>query len=77
MKEALDLKSKSGIHRLITALEERGFVRRLPHRARAMEIVRLPDSMPQALALRARGFSPSVPGTNFDKPARRVGVTKH
>ena len=60
MKEALDLKSKSGIHRLITALEERGFVRRLPHRARAMEIVRLPDSMPQALAVRARGFSPSV-----------------
>ncbi len=43
MKEALDLKSKSGIHRLITALEERGFVRRLPHRARAMEIVRLPE----------------------------------
>jgi repressor LexA len=60
MKEALDLKSKSGIHRLITALEERGFVRRLPHRARAMEIVRLPDSMPQALAARVRGFSPSV-----------------
>jgi len=58
MKEALDLKSKSGIHRLITALEERGFVRRLPHRARAMEIVRLPDSVPQAQ--RARGFSPSV-----------------
>ena len=45
MKEALDLKSKSGIHRLITALEERGFVRRLPHRARAMEIVRLPEAM--------------------------------
>ena len=43
MKEALDLKSKSGIHRLITALEERGFIRRLPHRARAMEIVRLPE----------------------------------
>ena len=60
MKEALDLKSKSGIHRLITALEERGFVRRLPHRARAMEIVRLPDSMPQPLAQRSRGFSPSV-----------------
>jgi repressor LexA len=61
MKEALDLKSKSGIHRLITALEERGFVRRLPHRARAMEIVRLPDSMPQPFgAGRARGFSPSV-----------------
>ncbi|MEZ5828204.1 MAG: hypothetical protein R3D01_07345 [Hyphomicrobiales bacterium] len=45
MKEALDLKSKSGIHRLITALEERGFVRRLPHRARAMEIVRLPGGL--------------------------------
>src|SRR5687768_8503445 len=61
MKEALDLKSKSGIHRLITALEERGFLRRLPHRARAMEIVRLPESMPPPLAAaRARGFSPSV-----------------
>ncbi len=45
MKEALDLRSKSGIHRLITALEERGFIRRLPHRARALEIVRLPDSL--------------------------------
>ncbi|WP_019995198.1 transcriptional repressor LexA [Aureimonas ureilytica] len=45
MKEALDLKSKSGIHRLITALEERGFIRRLPNRARALEVVRLPDSM--------------------------------
>ena len=45
MKEALDLKSKSGIHRLITALEERGFIRRLPNRARALEVLRLPDSM--------------------------------
>jgi repressor LexA len=44
MKDALDLRSKSGIHRLITALEERGFIRRLPHRARAIEIVRLPES---------------------------------
>ena len=44
MKDALDLKSKSGIHRLITALEERGFIRRLPHRARALEILRTPDS---------------------------------
>jgi repressor LexA len=43
MREALDLRSKSGIHRLITALEERGFIRRLAHRARAIEIVRLPD----------------------------------
>jgi repressor LexA len=44
MKEALDLASKSGIHRLITALEERGFLRRLPHRARALEVMKLPDS---------------------------------
>ena len=45
MKEALDLRSKSGIHRLITALEERGFIRRLAHRARAIEIVKMPDAM--------------------------------
>lgn len=44
MKEALSLKSKSGIHRLITALEERGFIRRLPHRARALEVLKLPES---------------------------------
>jgi len=46
MKDALDLASKSGIHRLITALEERGFIRRLPNRARALEVLRLPDSAP-------------------------------
>lgn len=45
MKDALDLRSKSGIHRLITALEERGFIRRLAHRARAIEIIRLPESL--------------------------------
>lgn len=44
MKDALNLRSKSGIHRLITALEERGFIRRLPHRARAIEVLRLPDT---------------------------------
>ena len=44
MKEALDLKSKSGVHRLISALEERGFIRRLPNRARALEVVKLPES---------------------------------
>ena len=62
MKEALDLRSKSGIHRLITALEERGFIRRLPNRARALEVVRLPDSVAPGLAsARAgRGFAPSV-----------------
>lgn len=60
MKVALDLKSKSGIHRLITALEERGFLRRLPHRARALEIIRLPESVVPGLASPARGFSPDV-----------------
>ncbi|OYX81435.1 MAG: repressor LexA, partial [Azorhizobium sp. 35-67-5] len=63
MKEALDLRSKSGIHRLITALEERGFIRRLPNRARALEVVRLPDSAAPGLAAArssTRGFSPSV-----------------
>lgn len=59
MKEALDLASKSGIHRLITALEERGFIRRLPNRARAMEVLRLPDSIAPGLNA-ARKFSPSV-----------------
>jgi len=47
MKEALGLKSKSGIHRLITALEERGFIRRLPHRARALEVMKLPEAVAQ------------------------------
>jgi repressor LexA len=45
MKDALNLKSKSGIHRLITGLEERGFIRRLPHRARALEVLKLPDCL--------------------------------
>src|SRR3954451_13617875 len=60
MKDALDLRSKSGIHRLITALEERGFIRRLPNRARAIEVIRLPDSVAHGMASRARGFTPSV-----------------
>ena len=57
MKDALDLASKSGIHRLITALEERGFLRRLPNRARALEVVKLPDS---AVPHPPRGFQPVV-----------------
>jgi repressor LexA len=61
MRDALDLRSKSGIHRLITALEERGFIRRLAHRARAIEIVRLPDSLGGEAALgRGSGFTPQV-----------------
>lgn len=59
MKDALDLASKSGIHRLITALEERGFIRRLPNRARALEVIKLPESMAPGLAA-PRRFSPSV-----------------
>ena len=66
MKEALDLRSKSGIHRLITALEERGFIRRLAHRARAIEIVKLPE------ALEKGGFSPRViEGDKSDMPDPR------
>jgi repressor LexA len=62
MKDALDLRSKSGIHRLITALEERGFIRRLPNRARAIEVIKLPESVAQGIGggSRARGFTPSV-----------------
>ncbi len=62
MKEALDLRSKSGIHRLITALEERGFIRRLPNRARAIEVIKLPESVAHGFGSggRARGFTPSV-----------------
>lgn len=66
MKEALDLRSKSGIHRLITALEERGFIRRLAHRARAIEIVKLPEALdPSGKA----GFEPTV--INGDLPDTR------
>ena len=65
MKDALGLKSKSGIHRLISGLEERGFIRRLPHRARALEVTRLPDALgvptpPPAPAAEPRGFAPNV-----------------
>ena len=48
MREALELKSKSGVHRLISALEERGFIRRLPNRARALEVLKLPEARPSA-----------------------------
>lgn len=69
MKEALDLASKSGIHRLITALEERGFIRRLPNRARALELIKLPESMSPGLG-GPRRFSPSViEGSLGKKPA--------
>ncbi len=60
MKEALGLRSKSGIHRLITALEERGFIRRLPHRARAIEIIKLPETMGAGLGAARAPFTPDV-----------------
>lgn len=61
MKEALDLASKSGIHRLITALEERGFLRRLAHRARALEVLKLPEQATTAAPPKGRGsFQPTV-----------------
>ena len=73
MKEALDLRSKSGIHRLITALEERGFIRRLAHRARALEIVKLPEAMEKP------GFKPAftpkvIRGDRTDPPRGALPV---
>jgi repressor LexA len=65
MKDALDLRSKSGIHRLITALEERGFIRRLPNRARAIEVIKLPELSPGGGT--RRGFTPSVIEGNLGK----------
>jgi repressor LexA len=71
MKEALDLASKSGIHRLITALEERGFLRRLPHRARALEVVKLPQQATAAAPPQGRhAFRPQlVEGERPSQPA--------
>ena len=67
MKDALELKSKSGIHRLITALEERGFIRRLAHRARALEIVKLPEAVERS------PFKPRVLEGSKPEPAKRPG----
>ena len=70
MKDALDLRSKSGIHRLITALEERGFIRRLPNRARALEVIKLPDSMNPSLGGRRAKFEPNVIEGNLGRVAQ-------
>ncbi|NKB52073.1 MAG: transcriptional repressor LexA [Rhizobiaceae bacterium] len=72
MKDALDLKSKSGIHRLITALEERGFIRRLPNRARALEILKLPESAVNnsATAAPSANAAPNVVNSTADSTAR-------
>jgi repressor LexA len=69
MKDALDLRSKSGIHRLITALEERGFIRRLPNRARAIEVIKMPEQAAGGTSAR-RGFTPSVIEGNLGKVVR-------
>ena len=61
MKDALDLKSKSGVHRLINALEERAFIRRLPNRARALEILRMPEVVQRAVS---QGTPSALPGTS-------------
>jgi repressor LexA len=66
MKDALDLKSKSGIHRLISGLEERGFIRRLPHRARALEVVRLPEET--AVVQRRQAANPPPTDRNKFSP---------
>jgi len=72
MKEALELRSKSGIHRLITGLEERGFIRRLPHRARALEVLKVPELL-GAPPVRPAGFTPQVIKGDFK--AGLTGVT--
>jgi repressor LexA len=64
MKEALDLKSKSGVHRLISALEERGFIRRLPNRARALEVLRMPETRTAAVAEAPTGYAPPPRAAN-------------
>ena len=60
MKMALDLQSKSGVHRLIVALEERGFLKRMPNRARALEVIKLPESHQPSLTSKRSGFTPNV-----------------
>jgi len=73
MKDALDLRSKSGIHRLITALEERGFIRRLPNRARAIEVIKLPEQAQPGFGNGRRGFTPSVIEGNLGRVTRTAG----
>ena len=77
MKEALGLKSKSGIHRLITALEERGFIKRLPHRARALEIIKMPEGSEAKVASRKSRSAPRdmpMPDMAAIAPAQSVSL---
>ena len=75
MKDALDLQSKSGVHRLIIALEERGFLKRMPNRARALEVIKLPESHSPSIASKKPGFTPNVIQGNLgrSKPESRAG----
>ena len=68
MREALDLKSKSGVHRLISALEERGFIRRLPNRARALEVLKLPELQPSAKVVQLRPAAPAAANDTLEIP---------
>ncbi|HEY7959483.1 MAG TPA: transcriptional repressor LexA [Sphingomicrobium sp.] len=68
MREALDLKSKSGVHRLISALEERGFIRRLPNRARALEVLKLPETRPSATVTPIRPLAAAPANDVMDIP---------
>src|ERR1043166_6662264 len=68
MREALDLKSKSGVHRLISALEERGFIRRLPNRARALEVMKIPETRPPATATSLRPVAPAPANDTLEIP---------
>src|SRR4051794_29220322 len=68
MREALGLKSKSGVHRLISALEERGFIRRLPNRARALEVLKLPDVRTSATVTSIRPVSPAPANDTLEIP---------
>src|SRR3954463_2630673 len=68
MREALDLKSKSGVHRLISALEERGFIRRLPNRARALEVIKLPEARPSATVTPLRPAAPAAANDTIEIP---------
>jgi repressor LexA len=68
MREALDLKSKSGVHRLISALEERGFIRRLPNRARALEVLKLPEVRPSATITPIRSVAPVPANDTLEIP---------
>ena len=77
MRDALSLKSKSGIHRLIGNLEERGFIRRLPHRARALEVVKLPENTTPGLAYLSNqqaAMAPFIGQTPFESPRAATSI---